>query len=139
MTKTRFFAGAAILVFAVACSSSDNGGAVQTPPATTSASASPCATPAAAATGTPVAVSATGDLKFEPPSVSVKVGGTVQWTVTGSASHTVTSQAGQTCSFDSGNLDTGAKYALTFTTAGTFKYFCKIHGQSMSGTVTVTQ
>jgi len=143
MTNKKLLIVAAILMVGAACSSTDNGGAVNTPPPSSAAPASPsastCPTPAASPSGTPTAVSATDALKFEPSAVSVKVGATVQWTVTGTSTHTVTAQAGEPCSFDSGNLDAGAKYALTFTAAGTYKYFCRIHGQSMSGTITVTQ
>lgn len=114
---------------AVACSSTDNGGAVQTPPASTS--------PTPTTTSAQPAVTTTDDLKFVPASLVVKAGTEVVWTIGGSITHTVTAQSGAT--FDSGNLLPGQKFKQTFSAPGTIKYFCKIHGQSMSGTITVIQ
>jgi len=131
----RLIATTAILAFvAVSCGGSDNGGAIATPPPT---STSP--SPTTSGTGTVVAVSANDTPAYVPATITVKAGTPVQWTVVGSASHTVTTEAGQGDEFDSGNLDSGQKFNHTFTTPGTIKCFCKIHGQaSMSGTVTVT-
>jgi len=41
-------------------------------------------------------------------------------------------------SFESGNLANGAEFVHVFNTAGSFGYFCRIHGSGMSGTVNVT-
>jgi plastocyanin len=60
----------------------------------------------------------------------------VTWKVVGSLPHTVTGQSGAV--FDSGQLNQDGTYTHSFSTAGTIKYFCKIHGASMSGTITVT-
>ena len=39
---------------------------------------------------------------------------------------------------DSGNMPTGRSYSHTFASAGTYNYFCAIHGAAtMSGSVTV--
>ncbi len=84
-----------------------------------------------------------GDNFYSPPTVTISVGDSVTWTNNGQAPHTVTADNG---SFDSSpscpdNFDTcmqpGDTYSHTFNTAGTFGYFCKVHGQSMSGTVVV--
>jgi plastocyanin len=114
----------------VACSSgSDNGGAIQTP----AANSSPCPTPS----GTPVKVAANDNLKFSPVHITVKLCQPVDWTMVGTIPHTVTSQSGAT--FDSGNLNQGARYTRSFPTPGIIHYYCKIHGASvMSGTITVT-
>jgi len=119
----------------VACSSSDNGGTLNSPSAsqTTSSSPAACSTPSPEA---PVTVKATDSLKFEPSSITVKTCQVVVWKVTGSVPHTVTATSGAT--FDSGNLNQGAVYNQAFPTAGTIHYYCKIHGASMSGTITVT-
>jgi plastocyanin len=135
MRSTKVFAAIAVLALAgIACSSSDNGGAVQTPPPSSPAASS--SSPGAA----PIAVSATQDLKFVPATITVKAGTQVKWTVTGSVPHTVTSPepGTQGVTFDSNTLNEGQSFSFTFATPGTFHYYCKIHGQSMSGTITVT-
>lgn len=73
------------------------------------------------------------DFGFEATSVTVKVGATVTWTNTGSASHTATADDG---SFDSKSLAGGKAFSQTFATAGTFAYHCAIH-PTMKGTVVV--
>lgn len=40
--------------------------------------------------------------------------------------------------FESGNLANGGQFVHVFNTAGSFGYFCRIHGSAMSGTVSVT-
>ena len=75
------------------------------------------------------------DFAFQPASLSVTAGSTVTWTNSGAAPHTVTSDSG---AFNSGTLQPGASFSHTFTTAGTFSYFCEIH-PNMTGTITVTE
>jgi plastocyanin len=79
--------------------------------------------------------------------VNIHVGETVEWTW-GSSNHTVTSGNGTPdnlfCSPNDTNCAnpnasaTGAKYRHTFNNAGTFKYYCGIHGAFMSATVNVS-
>jgi plastocyanin len=117
----------------VACSGSDNGGAIQTPPP----SATPCPTPS----GTPVKVEANANLKFSPANVTVKVCESVDWKVVGAVPHTVTSPTPGTTGvrFDSGTLNEGQAFTFSFATPGTYHYYCTIHTASvMSGTITVT-
>lgn len=72
---------------------------------------------------------------FQPKTVSVKTGESVEWDWTDQGvSHTVTAENG---SFDSGLCAAGTKFFVTFSTAGTVNYHCTIHAQ-MTGTVTVT-
>jgi amicyanin len=73
------------------------------------------------------------DMAFAPADVTVSVGDTVTWTNADPMIHTVTSTTG---AFDSGDLDQGESYSLTFTEAGTFAYLCTPH-PFMTGTVTV--
>jgi plastocyanin len=40
--------------------------------------------------------------------------------------------------FESGNILNGGQFVHTFNTAGSFSYFCRIHGSNMSGTVNVS-
>jgi plastocyanin len=94
-------------------------------------------------------------MTFSPSTVTINVGDTVRWTWTGSLPHTVTSGApgavdGKFCSVPAGTTPSvatcdsisyaqgnGAVYSNTFTSAGTFPYFCEVHGAMMSGTVIV--
>ena len=70
---------------------------------------------------------------FGPSSVTVTAGDTVTWTNQDGVAHTAT--AGDV-SFDPGNIAGGATATVTFSTAGTFAYACKIH-PAMTGTVVV--
>jgi LPXTG-motif cell wall-anchored protein len=80
------------------------------------------------------------DFAFQPKTMTVPVGTTITWTNTGKMSHTATSDTGV---FDTGNVAVGAtSKSVTFSTAGTFPYFCKYHGAKggagMAGTIVVT-
>ena len=70
---------------------------------------------------------------FNPQEVTVKPGTTVVWTNHDDIPHTVTSS---TQAFKSKVLDTDEKFSFTFTTAGTFKYFCALHPH-MTGSIVV--
>jgi sugar lactone lactonase YvrE len=71
---------------------------------------------------------------YEPPAITVRVGDTVRWVNPTGIQHTATS----TGVFDSGSVGQGETFTFTFTTAGTFDYFCAIHGAALqSGTITV--
>jgi plastocyanin len=79
---------------------------------------------------------------FDQANITVNVGDTVQWTWAGVSPHSVTADDG---SFDSNpppaNFQTTGTFSQTFTTAGTFRYYCRVHGApggiGMSGIVTV--
>ncbi len=72
--------------------------------------------------------------EFDPATLTVKVGATVTWINMDSATHTVVWSDG---SQGSGSLtNSGAPYARTFDTPGTFAYACGIHA-AMKGTVVV--
>ena len=73
------------------------------------------------------------DFAYDPVDVTVKVGGTVEWTNSDTAPHTATAQDD---SFDTGSLDQGDKAKVTFDEAGTFKYICTFH-PFMNATVEV--
>jgi plastocyanin len=75
------------------------------------------------------------DNLFDPDNLSVPAGTTVTWTWNGAADHNVT-WTGQGAPAPSPTQASGT-YSRTFAAAGTFDYFCTIHGQSMSGTVVV--
>ena len=75
------------------------------------------------------------DFAFVPGTITIKVGTTVTWTNKDSVGHTATSDDGV---FDSGMLSKGSSYSFTFTTAGTYGYFCKPHPY-MVATIVVTE
>jgi len=66
----------------------------------------------------------------------VHVGDTVTWVNEDNVPHTVTTTGGPT-SFDSGTMNKGETYSHTFTSAGTWSYYCAVH-PDMKGTVVVT-
>ena len=70
---------------------------------------------------------------FNPPQMTVKAGTTVAWTNEDDIPHTVTSTMG---AFKSPALDTDQRYSFTFTTPGTYRYFCSLHPH-MTGTIIV--
>jgi plastocyanin len=73
------------------------------------------------------------DFAFAPGSTTVRVGDTITWTNRGPSGHSATARDG---SFDTGILSKGQSASHTFTQAGTFAYFCKIH-PFMHGTIVV--
>jgi plastocyanin len=73
--------------------------------------------------------------KYEPSTVSVTKGQTVEWDwVDNGAQHSVTADD---TSFDSGLCSAGSKFFVTFNTAGDVKYHCTIHA-AMTGDVKVS-
>lgn len=70
---------------------------------------------------------------FDPPATAVPMGTEVTWTNADPTAHTVTADDG---SFDSGPLDQGGTFSMTFNEAGEVAYACAIH-PTMKGTVTV--
>ena len=84
-----------------------------------------------------------GDNFYSPATVTINAGDSVTWTNGGNSPHTVTSNDGL---FDSSpdcpnNIDAcigpGEGYTHTFSSVGTFDYYCKVHGFTMAGTVVV--
>lgn len=104
------------------------GGPVPTPRPTPKPTPKPSAPPATSTTLD------AGDLFFRPGTVTVPAGTTLTWRNVGAAPHTVTADDR---SFDSGIFAAGATWSHTFSTAGTFPYFCAVH-PAMTGAVVVT-
>jgi len=79
------------------------------------------------------------NIAFNPASRSIAVGTTITWTNKDNVTHTVTSGAPGSPSgaFDSGNMGNGATFTHTFSSAGAFPYYCRIHGAAMTGMITV--
>lgn len=89
--------------------------------------------PATASTAsTEVPVSIVGRA-YQPAELTLEAGQTVTWTNRALTPHTVTVAGGQ---FDSGHINPGESFKVTFATPGTFAYSCTIH-PTMHGEVTV--
>ena len=72
---------------------------------------------------------------FSPSTLTVHVGDTVTWTNYDQAPHDVTTTSAPVA-IKSQTLSTGQSFSYTFTTAGTYSYYCSIH-PDMRATVTV--
>lgn len=88
---------------------------------------------------------------FVPDSVTIAAGDTVKWSNPAFVTHSVTCDPKQAVKaenvalppgvepFDSGAIEEDGTWSHTFTTKGTYKYFCKYHeAMGMVGTVIVT-
>ena len=73
------------------------------------------------------------NFSFGPQTLTVPVGTTVTWTNRDDIPHTVVANDK---SFRSKTLDTDDSYTFTFTTPGSFAYFCSLHPH-MTGTIVV--
>jgi plastocyanin len=70
------------------------------------------------------------DMCFDPATVTINVGDTVEWKNTDTAAHTVTGGSpadGPSGVFDSSLVMGGASFAHTFDKAGSYDYFCMVH------------
>lgn len=78
------------------------------------------------------------NMSFSSGTKTVTAGTTLTWTNKDSYAHTVTSGIPGSPSgvFDSGNIPSQGSFSHTFSQAGTFKYYCRIHS-SMTATITV--
>jgi|ERR1700741_2075480 len=104
-----------------------------TPPPSPTATASPSSTAPKTATVKGSNFKWQDDVSGSPVT-TVKVGGTITWTITGGTHklEKVAASAANGCdeldaSFDSGNLTSGQTVSRTFTKVGTFGYHCGIH------------
>jgi plastocyanin len=82
-----------------------------------------------------------GNFFFSPSNVNINQGDQIHWTwVSGTHTTTSGSCSGGDCLPD-GRWNSGAKssgsFDFTFNDAGTFPYFCQVHGASMTGRVVV--
>src|ERR1700747_2563315 len=72
---------------------------------------------------------------FNPQKLTVKAGTTVTWTNNDDIPHAIAAVNKQ---FKSKALDTGDAYSFTFTTPGTYQYFCSLHPH-MTGAIVVEE
>ena len=132
----------ALLVGITSCNPQGNQNTATPTPTTTATAtpASPSPTVAVSPSTAPTTATVKGsNFKWQDdasgtPVTTIKVGGTVTWTVTG-GTHQLERVAGSAAngcgeleaSFDSNNLTSGQSVSRTFTKVGTFGYHCGIH------------
>jgi plastocyanin len=90
--------------------------------------------PGWADTAAPATAVSIDNFTFGPQSVTVKAGTTVTWINKDDIPHGIASA--NNAFTKSKALDTDDSYAFTFTTPGTYQYFCYIHPH-MTGTIVV--
>src|SRR3954447_25972285 len=98
-----------------------------------STKAAAVAKPAATAGATAVQIKS---YAYSPAALTIKVGTKVTWTNYDTAPHTVTVDSGPV-KFNSPTLQKGDSFTYTFTTAGTYSYYCAVH-PDMTAKVVVT-
>jgi amicyanin len=74
-----------------------------------------------------------GNFVFTPAEITVAPGSTVTWVNEDDIPHTVAASSG---AFRSKAMDTDQQYSFTFTTPGTYDYFCALHPH-MQGKIVV--
>jgi plastocyanin len=77
------------------------------------------------------------NFEFKPKELMITVGTKVTWVNKDDVPHTATSTNSPVV-FDSKVLDTDQRYSFTFSSPGTYKYYCKAHPH-MIGTVIVKE
>jgi plastocyanin len=84
----------------------------------------------------PQGVGSNTQLNFSPPTVVIVIGvnNTLTFANKDAATHTVTATDH---SFDSGDIKAGQSWTNTFSTPGTFTYYCVYHSSWMKGTIIV--
>ena len=81
--------------------------------------------PIRAQTAAPTVAISIDNFTFKPQTLTVKAGTTVTWTNKDDIPHGIASASGAFAK--SKALDTDDSFSFTFTTAGTFDYFCSLH------------
>jgi plastocyanin len=118
---------------------------------TAAAPVAPTPAPTAVPAATTTIVKMTDDYKFNPASITIPKGTTVEWQGTGAQPHTVTDDPAKAMDkshtvlpsgaepWDSGLLNPGQSFKHTFTVAGDYAYICIPHeAMGMVGKITVT-
>ena len=125
------------------------------PTATPSGGGAPTPTPTPQSGNTVIVnVGQSGGLNFSPSTAAIHVGDTVEWNFRDNTSnHSTTSgtctpdpygYGGGDCTplpgivnWESGQKSFGEQFSRLFTTAGSYRYYCSVHGYMMTGTVQV--
>jgi amicyanin len=84
-------------------------------------------------TQSPASAVSIDNFTFNPQKLTVKAGTTVTWTNKDDIPHAIAAVAKQ---FKSKVLDTDNSFSFTFTTPGSYDYFCSLHPH-MTGTIVV--
>ncbi len=120
-------------------SSSSDSTATPAPAATTPAATAPAAAPTETTDNSASAAGAVKvtmkDIAFNPKTVTVPVGGEVEWINEDDVDHNVVADSG--ADFKSDNFGKGGTYKYSPTKAGTITYECTLH-PGMTGTIQVT-
>ena len=156
MSRTRILSAIIVTMFAVAAcggtaaTSAPTAAAPSQAPASAPAASEPAASESAAASqpasvaAAPCATSSAAgavsvkiaNFAFDPATVKAKVGDVITWTNTDSVKHTATVKGNEeACT--TVPLDNEASGGISFSVAGTYDFFCKIHPQ-MTGKIEVT-
>jgi plastocyanin len=140
MTRSAFVA---TLLLVAACS----GGTATSAPTTAvesqapaseapaSEAASAAAGPCAPAEGTGAVSVSIANFAFDPATVTAKAGDVISFTNNDTVQHTATVKSDETCTTP--ELAANASSGITFSQAGSYDFFCKIHPQ-MTGKIEVT-
>jgi len=96
-----------------------------------------CSIPVGTVVTMPSGVGGNQQLNFAPDTITVVIGinNTVTWKNLDTSPHTVTAVGG---AFNSGSIAIGGTWNYTFSTPGTYSYYCQFHNW-MKGTVVVKQ
>lgn len=112
-----------------------------TPPAPTATTGTAAPTATSAPSGATADVSIGGSIgtfKFNPGTLTIKVGTTVTWTNKTQLPHTATSDSSSAVQWDSGAINpSSGTYSFKFVSPGTYTYHCNFHSY-MHGTIIVT-
>lgn len=130
------------------------GGDAASPESIAPASASPGlagSNPIASVTGNTYAVNMTEERKFSPLSLTVPTGAVVRFFNPSGVPHTATADPARASDrslielpsgaqpWDSGQVQPGGDFQMTFRTPGTYRYICTFHvGAGMVGTIVVS-
>ncbi|HEX2220775.1 MAG TPA: PKD domain-containing protein, partial [Gemmatimonadales bacterium] len=122
--------------YTVTLTVTDNGGASDPTPATRTVTVQG-ATPPPPPPPPPADVTVVVTSKaFTPKMVTTAQGGTVRWSFQGPGTHDVTDKSGMRL-FASGSRTPGAAWSFAFQAAGSYAYYCSLHGNRHSGKIRV--
>jgi plastocyanin len=76
------------------------------------------------------------DFGFDPAEITIPAGTTVMWINTGAVQHTTVARVGGELLWDSGILEAGGTYQVTFNAPGGYDYVCGLH-PNMTGRIVV--
>ena len=120
--KALFIAGIVVFIGTIGC-----GGKTTVPTTPTGT------TPAAVTVTIQPAARTLATAAFVPNPITVAPGGTITWSNTDTTAHDMIADSG---AWDSGRINAGSRFDMTFATRGTVPYHCSIH-PGMVGTVVV--